>query len=453
MSTLLERLPETSFVFLLEADSSLYELSQPHWPTHPRLFSSSLTIDSWKAFQQQFPWSQVRKVSFLPLTRGWLLSPQIYRDVERRLAEQISQAWSNRLTLMAFGSLWLRHLITHLGTPRTPWPQWGQDPILVCGAGPTLEPTLRHLQDPHIRARFRVLAVDTALGCFAQAGVRPDAAVVLEAGHHNLMDFSGFAASGLPVFADLTADPSAVRACGGPRIWFSGRFADLPLFTQWERAGLLHQVALFEALGSVGIAAAQIAWRLTTGPVLFSGLDFSFPSGKTHARGAPALQRFWSQTNRLKGGEIPGTGISEVFHRLSQGWLTTSVLQGYAQLLQEGLNQEAERTFFWGQSPTLSLENLALEGWFDKLPILEHSIVWEVPFQVPEVENWRRQERELTGKLLELLSGSFQIEEIEPLARHFAHLTMAFPDPEFRPTTDWLARLKAGAAWWYGRLS
>ncbi len=453
MSFLLSTLPENSYVLLLEADPELRALSHPFWPVHPRLFSLDFSPESWNDFQKRFPWHHVRRVVLVPLTGGWLLNPQLYRDVERRLAEQIAQTWSNRLTLMTFGSLWLRHLATHLAGPRTPWPDWGQDPVLVCGAGPTLETALKALARPDIRARFRVLAVDTALGCFAQAEIRPDAAVVLEAGHHNLMDFAGFAASGLPVFADLTADPSAVRACGGPVVWYSGRFADLPLFSQWEQAGLLHQVALFEALGSVGIAAAHIAWRITRGPVFFTGLDFAFPSGKTHARGAPALQRFWAQTNRLSGGEIPGTGKQEAFRVLPQGWLTTSVLQGYAQLLQEKVTEHADRTFFWGPSPSVSLEALPAEGWVHKLLVLSDPLRWNAPFNVPEAELWRQEERSLTGELLEALSGPYQAENVERLAHHFAHLSMSFPDPDFQASTAWLARLKASAAWWYGLLS
>jgi len=91
-------------------------------------------------------------------------------------------------------------------------------------------------------------------------------------------------------------------------------------------------------LGSVGVHAVHAARRLGPGPVLAAGLDFAYERGKTHARGAPALQAEERRQTRLcrfpgqlgaafKPGARPAAPGSAL--------LTDPVLTAYAALLAE----------------------------------------------------------------------------------------------------------------------
>ncbi|NNM68246.1 MAG: DUF115 domain-containing protein, partial [Spirochaetales bacterium] len=353
-SRLLEQLPPESTILLFEADPELRKISRRFWNWKDSRVEELESLEQavWECFARNFEWGRIRRVVLLPLNGGWLLSPAVYRDLENRLVGLVAQAWSNRMTCVQMGALWMRHLLVNLKAPRWTWPDWGFDPVLVCGAGPSLERVLR--QDPSsLQSRFRLLAADTAVGPLSQAGFRPDAIVILEAQHQNLADLAGFSGSRIPVFADLTTDPCATRITQGPVAWFSAQFAQLSIFERLRNKRLFEDVLTFPALGSVGVAAAEIAWVLTRGPVVLSGLDFSFPPGQTHVRGAPGFTTFWSNATRFWGSDPPGSGRREGVHPSGHSdWLTTGVLEGYARFLAESALKARERTFFWGVSPS-----------------------------------------------------------------------------------------------------
>jgi hypothetical protein len=67
-------------------------------------------------------------------------------------------------------------------------------------------------------------------------------------------------------------------------------------------------------MGSVGLSAVAIAFRLSTGPVILAGMDFSFTLDRTHARSAPAhLDKLRSQT-RLCGITDPEAAFRKGCH-------------------------------------------------------------------------------------------------------------------------------------------
>jgi hypothetical protein len=50
----------------------------------------------------------------------------------------------------------------------------------------------------------------------------------------------------------------------------------------------------------VGVSAVEAALSITTGPVLFTGLDFSYPRRQTHSRGAPFHLTMLQSCNRIE---------------------------------------------------------------------------------------------------------------------------------------------------------
>jgi hypothetical protein len=94
-------------------------------------------------------------------------------------------------------------------------------------------------------------------------------------------------------------DLSALRATGEmlgghPRLFFTPWTA-LSLFSRLKSAGLLPEE--FPPMGSVGLSAAAIACRLSAGPIIVAGMDFSFTLDLSHARSTPAhLEKLRRQT-------------------------------------------------------------------------------------------------------------------------------------------------------------
>jgi len=233
------------------------------------------------------PW-RFRRLLRVPLCRGYQLQPELYQRIQEALEEEIRLFWQNKITLVDMSRLWLKNLFTNLAC----LPDAASlealrvsEPVLVTGAGPSLERSLGEIR--RIRGRVRVLASDTSLPTLVTSGILPDFVCVLEAQIHNLGDFVPAFVPSLPLLCDLTSSPTVLRRFPN-RAFFSSRFAPLRLFGRLERHGLLPTP--LPPLGSVGVSAVQLALQLTRGPVLLAGLDFAYGPGQTHARGtAPHL--------------------------------------------------------------------------------------------------------------------------------------------------------------------
>jgi hypothetical protein len=121
----------------------------------------------------------------------------------------------------------------------------------------------------------------------------------LECQHWNLRDFIGLGAWEIPVAMDLSALCATAEALGGRPRLFCTPWTKLSLLSRLGSAGLLPEE--FPPLGSVGLSAMAIARRLSSGPIIVAGIDFSFTLDRSHARSAPAhLEQLRRQT-RFRG--------------------------------------------------------------------------------------------------------------------------------------------------------
>ncbi len=299
LPSLLEKLPESSAVLALEADPALAALSRSRLPPevtgHPRfrLLDLPLPADGKLGWPGGF-----RRAEEVRLSAGRALHPAAYDAALRTVDAELNRYWRNRMTLVRMGRLWTRNVFRNLA--RLPAaglrePAAWAGPAAVCGAGPSLDRACDWLRAE--RGRLRILACDTALGPLVLRGILPDAVVCLEGQIHNLKDFLPAGGTEIPVFADLTSHPSVFHAVRGPKMLTLTRFEDLGLLERLKRLAL--PALSVPPLGSVGVLAVHMARRLTQGPVFLTGLDFSFPAGTTHARGAPAPRGDLFREDRL----------------------------------------------------------------------------------------------------------------------------------------------------------
>lgn len=290
---LLSRLPDNSAILAVEADPVLFELSRRLRPaelSRPGVMFSAADPESIRtaltgSSTAQSELSRFRRVREITFCRGSLINRPRYREIREELERDIRILWQNRLTLSAMGRLWVANVIRNL--PRladaAELPTL-HGPVIVCGAGPSLSASIPLLLADH--RELTILAVDTALPSLVQSGVTPDFVIAVEGQLANIYDFLPVGKRDYTLVADLSSAPSVIELHDPQRIaWVSSRFAEIGLLDRILAAGL--PLRAIPPLGSVGVAAAHIAFTLTDGPVLFTGLDFAFRSG-THARGAPA---------------------------------------------------------------------------------------------------------------------------------------------------------------------
>lgn len=312
LAVLLGRMGPDSAVLCLEADPALEEATRPHSDevsfSDPRVArcSTDEPAAACALARRAFGARRFRRVVAARLNSAWTLNAAAYEAVEAALRSDIATDWGNAATLWKLGRRYALNAVRNLALlPRSARLRdgaFGAAPILVLGAGPSLDAALDRmgggLVDPTVRASFRVVCVDTALKPALARGLRPDLVVALEAQHWNLRDFAGTAGTACDVAMDLSALPATARATGGRTFLFSTRWAPLSFLDRLEAAGLLPPE--FPPLGSVGLAATAVARRLTSGPVAVAGLDFSYALDAFHARSSPGREDALRTATRLK---------------------------------------------------------------------------------------------------------------------------------------------------------
>ena len=250
-----------------------------------------------------------RRVEVIRLNGGCQLFPELYTDIKETLARELAVEWGNAMTLIRLGRLYIRNLIRNLAllpeSENITALDFGSSPVLALGAGPSLDPLLDELTTlsggnipPPGRRRYKIICVDTCLPALHERAILPDLAVVLESQHWNLRDFSGARDREISAAFDLSALPASARVLGGKRCFFATPWTTLRLFRRLGEAGL--EPETFFPMGSVGLCAAALALRISSGPVLAGGIDFSFSLDAYHARSTPAHSELQRKQNRFR---------------------------------------------------------------------------------------------------------------------------------------------------------
>ncbi|MDR1239544.1 MAG: DUF115 domain-containing protein [Treponema sp.] len=319
LGRLLERLEQEaphSALLCVETDARLLALSQsridPSLLNHPRVRLTGERNPAGLCTFVQNAWGSrsFRRVETLRLSAGWRLDPKSYDDLAAALGQELVLDWGNAMTLVKLGRRYIKNALRNLSLiPRAP--SLGElsfydDPVLVLGAGPSLDNILEGLADFFGEALFtapprpfRIVAVDTALPCLRERNIKPDLVAALESQHWNLRDFIGGGSWEIPVAMDLSALPATGEILGERTFLFYTSWAKLSLFSRLEAAGFLPKT--FPPLGSVALSAAAIALSLGSGPVLTGGIDFSFTLDTYHARSTPGHRDRLRQQNRFRG--------------------------------------------------------------------------------------------------------------------------------------------------------
>ena len=346
LTELIARLPADCAVLCVEVDQRVMALAAGRGlPADPRLrvVRTSDVLGAVACLQALGP-GRFRRVREAPLSGGWRVAPERYRAIREALELTLRTWWRNRMTLVMLGGRLVRNLLDNL--PLLCGAGDAADlatdlPVVVAGAGPSLDraiPALRAL-----RGRYTLVAADTALP--ALAGLAPDLVVCLEAQQANLRDFLPARPAGTRLACEIAGHPDAPRLFPGRCSFFSTAFAPLALLERLETAGLAP--LRVPALGSVGVAAAWMALRLTGAPVLLAGLDFSYPRGATHARGTPSHLAALVGAGRLSPpgqstvATLAGRAISREVSAGGGGVRTDNVLRSYRDLLESVVRDDA----------------------------------------------------------------------------------------------------------------
>lgn len=408
-----------------------------------------------------------RRVVPVQLSHGYSLDPERYDRILNALREDISIFWRNRISLIRMGRLWVKNLFANIGAMNwadvRPVPAVQAGPVVVCGAGPSLDlalPLLRELDDG-----VHIMACDTAAGALVLSGVRVDSVVCLEGQVYNLEDFLPLNTKPVDAFVDLSAHPSSYRALMGPKILLSSRWADLRLLDRLAAAGF--PMMPVPPLGSVGVLSLRIAAAFHGGPLFITGLDFAYPAGRTHCAGSPIdLTERRLETRLYKKGDRWASTFRDGTSCNDKGLVCDPALSMYADLASQELS-------LFSQAPGGLAYDLR-QGIGARLPARptefgEARTVLRLASRARakaspegiEPEAWasaaRRfleRELELARKLRTALRTVTGVPALTGLVADCDYMFAHFPDPQRVAALelDGLKRLAAEAEYWEGRL-
>ena len=321
ISVLIGKLKPNSAILCVEADEKLFEISKsslkgyldlPKAGAKERPLALIKTGEAARtcAFVRETWGNRVfRRVKTIRLSGGWQLYPEIYDETEKALRREIAVEWGNAMTLIRLGRLYARNLIRNIALIPScrdvSAVDFSSSPVLVLGAGPSLDFTLKELSSlfggkipRRDKRRFKIICVDTCLSALLEREIVSDLAVILESQHWNLEDFSGVRNREIDAAIDLSALPASARVLGGRRFLFATPWTPLALLKRLEESGLLPET--LPPLGSVGLSAAALALRCGSGPVITAGIDFSYTLDSYHALSTPGNLRLERKQNRFR---------------------------------------------------------------------------------------------------------------------------------------------------------
>ncbi len=290
-----------------------------------------------------------RRIEILHITGGWQLYPEIYQSLSGAVQRDIAIDWGNAITLMNLGRRYALNFFRNLpllGTANSAETiHFGSRPVLVLGAGPSLDDFLE-VWPPDFSERdsrpFAVICVDTALTALKARNIQPDLVVALEAQHWNLRDFIGMDGWQIPIAMDLSALPATREQLGGGCFLFMTPWTGLSIFDRLNHSGLTPLLLL--PLGSVGLTAVALALKLSSGIVVTAGLDFSFNLDSFHAGETPSqvalLRNHCRLTGIIHASGAFKKGVFKTTAKNSTTVYTDPGLQNYRDLFEQEFSRE-----------------------------------------------------------------------------------------------------------------
>jgi hypothetical protein len=387
-----------------------------------------------------------RRVETLRFSGGWQLSPELYDEAVSALRKDIAVAWGNAMTLIKLGRLYIRNAIRNLAflvrCDDISVLDYGAAPALVLGAGPSLDRILDRIKDffgsramePEGRF-FRIICADTCIPCLKDRAILPDLVVILESQHWNLGDFTGSRGWRADAAFDLSSLPASAGILGGRGFVFTTPWTELRLFGRLEDQGLLP--AALTPLGSVGLTAVELARRLTTGPVIAGGIDFSFTADRYHARSTPGhLARLAVSSRFRPPANAAAAYRAGTFTALSKEGLpvrSDPALRAYRDLFEQEFGKDQRVFDIEGTGLPLGVKTLAVDEVLERLSAFREG---KPPARTMKKSGDKgeilsvfiEQEKALVIRLKDILTGEAAPKDFEEVLDACDYLWAHFPE-------------------------
>lgn len=391
LKELLAKLPATSSIAVFEYEKPLFDFAQENFPNELKdHLNNKIQIFNKSGIKNYFTFIQkqhFRKCLKIDFSAASALYKDDYNKIFTLTQRVIDQFWKNRLTLIKFGRLYSKNIFKNLtllsdAIPLASLYKSVTKPILVLGAGESLNTTILELKKNF--SKFFIICVDAAAAPLLDNGITPDAIIAVEGQQVIEQSYIGTPAdSKCLLIMDLVSRNHIPYITKGKYSFFVSNYADMNFFELLKNYNLLPPV--IKPLGSVGLVSMEIALKLRKDiniPVLFSGLDFSYSIGITHAKGTASHKALLSSTSKLKSvfniSSAFNTGTSSIICANGKKMITSKSLESYALLFNE--NFEDEQNIFDIRTSGINLTSAKadLDHFIESLPANLNSNSYEL---------------------------------------------------------------------------
>jgi hypothetical protein len=279
-------------------------------------------------------------VRCLPLRPRTRVDAAAFKSAEEAIADAIEKVAADFSVQSTFGLRWFSNILHNIDrlTTKTATLAGAEASLpnvkyaAVVAAGPSLDgqiPLLRKFKE----AQGFIIATDTAFPRLIYEDIEPDAVVSIDCQIWTYRHFRGKTPENVLLFFALEG---GVTNAGGRIRFFAGGH---PLSRYISRF-IYPLLEIDTSGGNVTYAAVSLAEALGAETTTLYGADFSYPFGKTYARGTWLYDFYGNQSNRFKPTE---TRFSDLLYRtslkkkpLKDGWsYETPVMAMYRRRLEE----------------------------------------------------------------------------------------------------------------------
>lgn len=176
---------------------------------------------------------------------------------------------------------------------------------IITGAGPSLESQLPSLKE-HRKSSF-LIATDTSLPFLIKNEIKPDLVISIDCQHITFHHFFAGFPKDVPLVLDLASPAWLTRQSDNIVFFTSGH-----PFSQFVNGNWRSFPYIDTSGGNVSHAAISLADKLGAKKILLYGVDFSYPQGKSYARGTYLYPYFMSTSNRFTSTE--SSFVSFIFY-------------------------------------------------------------------------------------------------------------------------------------------
>jgi len=242
----------------------------------------------------------------LNLRSRFELEEKYFTNIRSGIKELLSSLSDDFSVQSHFGKRWFINTLSNLKTAQTV--KNVLPPIkkaIITGAGPSLESQLPQLIEN--RKDSFLIATDTSLPFLLKNKLTPDLVISIDCQHITYHHFISGLPKNIPLVLDL-ASPSWLTRLSENIIFFtSGHPFSQYVNTKWRSFPFIDTSG-----GNVSHAAISLADKLGAKEIFLYGIDFSYPNGKSYARGTYLYPYFISKSNRINPGE--NSFVSFIFY-------------------------------------------------------------------------------------------------------------------------------------------